>query len=73
MRIAQEILALDFAALKTLELVYRHGSFAAAATELGMNPSSVSYTIERVRKAANDPLFIRQRRCVWFQPIIVAS
>ena len=25
-----------------------------------MNPSSVSYTIERVRKAAQDPLFVRQ-------------
>jgi DNA-binding transcriptional LysR family regulator len=61
---APEILALDFASLKTLELVYRHGSFAAAATELGMNPSSVSYTIERMRKAANDRLFVRQRGVV---------
>ncbi len=60
MSTAPEILALDFASLKTLELVYRHGSFAAAATELGMNPSSVSYTIERVRKATNDRLFVRQ-------------
>lgn len=59
MSTAPEILALDFAALKTFELVYRHKSFAAAAAELGMNPSSVSYTIERVRKAANDRLFIR--------------
>lgn len=61
MPIAPEILALDFASLKALELVYRHGSFVAAATELGMNPSSVSYTIERVRKATNDRLFVRQR------------
>ncbi len=60
MSTAPEILALDFASLKTLELVYRHGSFAAAAAELGMNPSSVSYTIERVRKATNDRLFVRQ-------------
>ena len=64
MSTAPEILALDFASLKTLQLVYRHGSFAAAATEMGMNPSSVSYTIERVRKAANDRLFIRQRGAI---------
>ncbi len=60
MSMAQEILALDFAALRTLKLVHDHRSFAAAATELGMNPSSISYTIERVRKAANDPLFVKQ-------------
>ena len=55
-----EILALDFAALRTLKLVYVHNSFAAAATELGMNPSSISYTIEKVRNAARDPLFVKQ-------------
>ncbi|NKB53584.1 MAG: LysR family transcriptional regulator [Rhizobiaceae bacterium] len=55
-----EVLALDFAALRTFQLVYKHKSFAAAAKELGMNPSSVSYTIDRVRKAANDVLFVKQ-------------
>lgn len=60
MSVAPEILALDFASLRTLQLVYIHGSFAAAAGELGMNPSSISYTIQRVRKAARDPLFVKQ-------------
>lgn len=60
MSLTPEILALDLAALRTLRLVYRHRSFAEAAQELGMNPSSISYTIDRVRKAAGDPLFVRQ-------------
>ncbi len=60
MVIAPEILALDFAALRTLKLVYQLRSFTAAASELGMNTSSISYTIERVRKATGDPLFVRQ-------------
>lgn len=60
MSLPQDILNLDFAALRTLRLVYQKASFAAAAEELGMNASSVSYTIERVRKAASDPLFVRQ-------------
>jgi DNA-binding transcriptional LysR family regulator len=55
-----EVLALDFAALRTFQLVYKHKSFSAAAKELGMNPSSVSYTIDRVRKASNDVLFVKQ-------------
>ncbi|MEX0347923.1 MAG: LysR family transcriptional regulator [Paracoccaceae bacterium] len=60
MHIPTEILALDFAALRTLKLVYAYRSFTAAASELGVNTSSVSYTIERVRKAARDPLFVKQ-------------
>ena len=60
MSLSPEILALDIAALRTLKLVHKRRSFAIAASELGMNPSSISYTIERVRKAANDPLFFKQ-------------
>ncbi len=56
----KDILNLDFAALRTFRLVYQKGSFTAAADELGMNASSVSYTIDRMRKAAGDPLFVRQ-------------
>ncbi len=58
--LSPEILSLDLAALRTFRLVFRHRSFALAADELGMNASSISYTIERVRKAAGDPLFLRQ-------------
>ncbi|WP_420568803.1 LysR family transcriptional regulator [Thalassovita sp.] len=60
MSLPQDILKLDFAALRTFRLVYQKASFAAAADELGMNASSISYTIDRVRKAAGDPLFVRQ-------------
>jgi DNA-binding transcriptional LysR family regulator len=51
---------IDFAALETLELVFRHQSFTAAAEELNIKQSSVSYTINRLRKAFADPLFVRQ-------------
>lgn len=60
MSLPKEILNLDLAALRTFRLVYQKASFAAAAVELGMNASSISYTIDRVRKAAGDPLFLRQ-------------
>ena len=50
----------DFRALETLQLVYRRMSFTAAAAELNIKQSSVSYTIERLRKAFSDQLFVRQ-------------
>jgi len=52
--------SIDFAALATLRLVYRRMSFTAAAEELNMKQSSVSYTIDRLRNAFSDPLFVRQ-------------
>ncbi len=51
---------IDFAALKTLLLVYRRKSFTAAAEELQVKQSSVSYTIDRLRKAFDDQFFVRQ-------------
>ncbi|NNF25542.1 MAG: LysR family transcriptional regulator [Rhodobacteraceae bacterium] len=51
---------IDFAALATLRLVYRRRSFTVAAEELNLKQSSVSYTIERLRNAFLDPLFVRQ-------------
>ena len=51
---------IDFAALATLRLVYRRMSFTAAANELSVKQSTVSYTIDRLRKAFSDPLFVRQ-------------
>jgi DNA-binding transcriptional LysR family regulator len=53
-------LAVDFAALRTLRLVYEHRSFTSTAVFLNINQSAVSYTIEKLRKAFNDPLFFRQ-------------
>jgi DNA-binding transcriptional LysR family regulator len=51
---------IDIAALETLRLVYRRKSFTAAADQLRVKQSSVSYTIGRLRKAFADPLFVRQ-------------
>lgn len=50
----------DFAALRTLRVVYRRRSFTEAADELEVNQSTISYTIGRLRKAFSDPLFVRQ-------------
>jgi len=50
----------DIAALDTLRVVYRKGSFSAAAEDLDLRQSSVSYTINRLRDAFSDPLFVRQ-------------
>lgn len=52
--------SLDFAALSALCLVFDKKSFSAAAEELGTSQSTVSYTVERLRKAFGDPLFVRQ-------------
>jgi len=51
---------IDFAALETLERVFYHKSFTAAAEDLNIKQSSVSYTINRLRRAFSDPLFVRQ-------------
>jgi DNA-binding transcriptional LysR family regulator len=52
--------ALDFAALRTLRLVYAHGSFSRAAETLGVTQSTISYTMTRLREVFSDPLFVRQ-------------
>jgi len=57
---ARDPLSVDFAALKTLRLVYENRSFSKAADILGVNQSAVSYTIEKLRDVFDDPLFIRQ-------------
>ena len=54
------LLAMDFAALRTLRLLYENRSFTETATVLGVNQSAVSYTIEKLRRAFSDPLFFRQ-------------
>ena len=55
---------LDFRALEVMKLVYDLGSLSAAAEKLGQNQSSVSYTIDRLRAAFSDPLFVRAGRGV---------
>ena len=54
------LLAMDFAALRTLRLLYENRSFTETAAVLGVNQSAVSYTIEKLRRAFSDPLFFRQ-------------
>lgn len=56
----ENLKGIDFAALATLRLVHRRLSFTQAATELNVKQSSVSYTIDRLRRAFSDPLFVRQ-------------
>ena len=50
----------DIAQLRTFHTVYRLASFSEAASELGVNQSTVSYAISRLRSAFGDPLFVRQ-------------
>lgn len=52
--------SIDFGALRTLVLVYDLRSFSAAAGRLDVNQSTISYTVERLRGAFRDPLFVRQ-------------
>jgi DNA-binding transcriptional LysR family regulator len=56
--------SLDFKALEVFKLVYELGSLSAAADKLGQNQSSISYTVDRLRTAFGDPLFVRAGRGV---------
>ncbi|MCP4315007.1 MAG: LysR family transcriptional regulator [Hyphomicrobiales bacterium] len=56
----QDILKVDFAALRTLQYVHDLASFSKAAHRLGQNQSTVSYTVARLRKVFDDPLFVRE-------------
>jgi DNA-binding transcriptional LysR family regulator len=55
-----DVHSVDFAALRVLRMVHAHGSFTRAAEALGSTQSAVSYTIDRLRRAFDDPLFVRQ-------------
>ncbi len=56
--------SIDFKALRVLKSVYDYGSLSAAADRLGQNQSTVSYTVDRLRAAFGDPLFVRAGRGV---------
>ncbi|MBN0985941.1 helix-turn-helix domain-containing protein [Amphritea pacifica] len=53
---------LSLKSLRTLKLIYEQGSLTAAAIELGQNQPAVSYTLEQMREALHDPLFVRSGR-----------
>lgn len=59
-----DIFRTDFHALRVLVAVQAAGSLSGAADALGLNQSTVSYTIERLRGVFSDPLFVRQGRGV---------
>lgn len=49
----------DFHALNILVSVHRLASVSTAAEALGLNQSTVSYALERLRQVFGDPLFVR--------------
>lgn len=55
---------IDSHALRVLVTVLQAGSFTAAAQRLGINQSTVSYTIGRLRRIFGDELFVRAGRGV---------
>ena len=55
-----DLARIDLHALQLLVTVHDTGSFSTAAGQLDVSQSTVSYTIERLRKAFGDPLFVRQ-------------
>lgn len=46
----------------TLDAILRHGSFAAAADDLGLTPSAVSLQMKRLEEYLGQPLFDRSAR-----------
>lgn len=55
-----DLLSVDFAALDALCRVHAQNSFTRAAQSLGVNQSAVSYTIEKLRRVFDDPLFVKE-------------
>jgi len=57
-----DFMSLDGKSLSQLQLIYRLGSISAAALQLGVNQSTVSHNLERMRRLLHDPLFIKSGR-----------
>jgi DNA-binding transcriptional LysR family regulator len=53
---------LDIRALSTFVTVLDEGSVSRAAVKLGVSQSAVSHTLDRLRKALGDPLFVKSGR-----------
>ncbi|OZB11182.1 MAG: LysR family transcriptional regulator [Marinobacter sp. 34-60-7] len=53
---------LDFRALTTFLAVLDEGSVSRAAARLGVTQSAVSHTLDRLRQALGDPLFVKSGR-----------
>ncbi|PHQ25098.1 LysR family transcriptional regulator [Marinobacter guineae] len=57
-----DTLNLDFRSLSTFLAVLDEGSVSRAAVRLGVTQSAVSHTLERLRQALGDPLFVKSGR-----------
>lgn len=57
---APDPLSIDFAALRTLHMLHALQSFSRTAERLGVTQSTVSYTVDKMRRTFDDPLFVRQ-------------
>ena len=57
-----DYLTLDGHLLRLFVLVHETGSVSRAAENLGINQSSVSHALERLRRIVGDPLFVRSGR-----------
>lgn len=53
---------MKFEFLHTLDAILRHGSFAAAADDVGLTPSAVSLQVKRLEEYLGRPLFDRSGR-----------
>ena len=53
---------LDTRALEVFLMVLRENSVSRAAERLGMSQSAVSHTLDRLRRALSDPLFVKSGR-----------
>ena len=53
---------IDAHKLRLLVAVYESGSISKAAAEFDLNQSTVSHTLERLREAIGDPLFVKAGR-----------
>lgn len=58
--LSDELGQIDLRSLQVLVTVYDCGSFSTASANLDVSQSTVSYTIDRLRRAFGDPLFVRQ-------------
>ncbi|MBZ9708602.1 LysR family transcriptional regulator [Mesorhizobium sp. ESP7-2] len=62
--LSDDLSRIDLAALQALVAVQDRASFSDASELLGVNQSTISYAIKRLRKAFNDPLFVRQGNAI---------
>lgn len=61
---------MKFEFLITLDAILRHGSFAAAADDVGLTPSAVSLQVKRLEEYLGRPLFDRSGRTA--KPTVLA-